>query len=57
MDGAGAARQITQGYATDFGGRTFTVSSLIEWNNIDLDIKKKHPENTFEYSLFNSFLS
>ena len=38
------------------GGRTFTVRSSVEWNNIDMDIRKKNTVASFKYNLYKSYL-
>ena len=38
------------------GGRTFTVRSSIEWNSIDIDIRKNNSVASFKYSLYKSYL-
>ena len=38
------------------GGRTFTVRSSIEWNSIDIDIRKKKSVVSFKCNLYKSCL-
>ena len=38
------------------GGRTFTVRSSVEGNNIDMDIRKKNTVASFKYNLYKSYL-
>ena len=38
------------------GGRTFTVRSSIEWNSIDIDIRKKNSVASFKYNLYKLYL-
>ena len=38
------------------GGRTFTARSSIEWNSIDMDIRKKTSVASFKYNLYKSYL-
>ena len=38
------------------GGRTFTARYSIEWNSIDMDIRKKTSVASFKYNLYKSYL-
>ena len=39
------------------GGRTLTVRSSIEWNSIDMDIRKRNSVASFKNYLYKSYLN
>ena len=39
------------------GGRTFSVQTIKDWNNIDIKIRTAPSVNSFKCNLFNQFLS